>query len=138
MIRVTDTASARMKRLASTSPAEAIGKALHVGAETIAETAKRSILDGAVSGAKHVPSAPGQPPNADTHHLDESIYAGEVIETPGRVQTSVIVDAEYGRHLEFGTSHMEARPFLRPATELNRQSVIHAVAAAVRRHENGR
>src|SRR5688572_17067223 len=72
-------------------------------ADLIATDAKQSIIAGAVSGPSHVPSAPGAPPNADTHRLDRSIHT--IVNPSGRT-VSVVADAPYSAALEFGTSKM--------------------------------
>lgn len=132
MIRLTDNASARLRRIASTPILPALGEELHAAATATAEDAKFSIRDGAISGSGHVPSAPGEPPSNDTGVLADSIVVGDVIETPGQIQTSVIVGAERGLYLELGTSRMEPRPFLVPAMRLQHEPTIGALAARMR------
>lgn len=83
------------------------------------EIAIRGIKGGPASGQQYTRggktvrrSAPGQYPMTDTGRLQSSI---EVKPTKparkmaGRVGTNV----QYGKHLEFGTSKMEKRPWLR-------------------------
>lgn len=137
MITFTDNVSARLRRLATTSPAAALGEELLAGAQAIVEDAQHTIHDGAVSGARHVPSRPGEAPNNDTGELADSIHIREVIETTDRVQTSVIVDAKYGGYLELGTSRIMPRPFLSPATKRQHDAVSGGVLEAKRRHEAG-
>jgi HK97 gp10 family phage protein len=139
MPRVTDNGHvARLERMASRPLVDAIGNALLHGAGLIAESARHSIKDGAISGAGHVPSAPGQPPNADTHDLDQSIHVGELIETTAGVQTAVIADSDHARYLENGTSRIAPRPFLAPATELHRRDVREGIVRAVNGVTRGR
>ena len=109
-----------------------ISQALFAGGEAIQVEAQLSITKDAVSGAGHVPSAPGEPPNADTHHLDNHI------ETVQRAPLIVEVasKAEYSVPLEFGTSKMAARPFMKPATQKKRKAVTELVKRAVQ--ANGR
>lgn len=66
------------------------------------------------------PSAPGQPPAIDTGTLTNSIDT--VVIMRGR-EWRVVVKAEYGRGLEFGTPRIAARPFMRPAAVHIRQRV---------------
>ena len=132
MIRHTDNASARLRRIAATSIIAAFGEELVAAATATAEDAKASIIDGAISGSRHVASAPFDPPNRDSGELDESIHVGDLIETPGQIQTSVIVGAEHGIYLELGTSRMLPRPFLQPATERQRIPLFEALVARVR------
>lgn len=105
-------------------------KALYAAGEVIREDAKQSILAGAVSGAAHVPSLPGQPPNADTHRLDLSL---DTIINESRLSVSVVSRAPYGAFLEFGTSKMAARPYLRPALLRNRNRVVLGQVNAINR-----
>lgn len=44
----------------------------------------------------------------------------------GKLVDRVIVSAEYGAHVEFGTRYMRARPYLIPAFERFRDSFIRA------------
>ena len=75
----------------------------------------------------HRASAPGQPPAIDTGNLINSIEVGDVTPT----QATLGVGAEYAEYLEFGTSRMEARPFLRPAMDENEDEIIAAVRGTV-------
>lgn len=96
-------------------------KALYEAGEVVREDAKRSIIAGSVSGAAHVPSRPGEPPNADTHQLDLSL---DTIINESQLSVSVVSRAPYGAFLEFGTSRMAARPYLRPALLRNRNRIV--------------
>jgi len=127
MIRVTDNHLARLLRMNPARIMPAVGEELRAGAEAIAEDARASVLDGGIPSPHHVASSPGEAPNSDSGYLVSTIHAGEIIETPGSIQTSVGVGAEYGLYLELGTSKMEPRPFLVPATEVNRKDVIDAL-----------
>lgn len=104
-----------------------VGKALFHGAERIKVAAQLSITRGAVSGKNHVPSAPGQPPNQDTGVLADNI---EAVMT-GPLTAEVSSNAGYSRPLEYGTSKMAARPFMRPARDKEEKAVRALVAKAV-------
>lgn len=104
--------------------------ALYAAGQDIELDAERSITEGSVSGAGHVPSLPGQPPNRDTGHLDTNIETTVEAQNPPTVH--VTSHAEYSAALEYGTSKMAERPFLRTATEKNRKKVSGKVADAVR------
>ena len=137
MMRVTDKGhSARLDRLISPAFIAALARALHGGAEAIAEDATESIRAGSISGSGHVPSLPGQAPNADTHDLDQSIHVGELIETPGHIQTAVIADSEHA-WIELGSSKMLPRPYMAPAMIRGRAFVLQRVAAAFNRIMQG-
>ncbi|MCD4509723.1 hypothetical protein LQT97_00600 [Brucella pseudogrignonensis] len=110
--------------------AKQITGALYAAGQDIEIDAEHSITQGAVSGKGHVPSLPGQPPNADTHTLDTNIETTVEAFNPPTVH--ITSHAPYSAALEYGTSKMEERPFMRPATEKNRKKVSGKVADAVR------
>lgn len=119
--------SRRLQQAATRTPQE-VARALYSAGQLVELDAERSITEGAVSGAGHVPSRPGDPPNADTHRLDSNIETE--IAGPGLV--TVTSRAPYSRFLEFGTSRMAARPFMRPALRRNLRRVRQMVGDAVR------
>jgi HK97 gp10 family phage protein len=104
-----------------------ISQAVYDGATVIANEAKRSIRAGAVSGPGHIPSKPGEPPNADTHHLDRSIG----VEQAGELKVTIFANAEYASELEYGTSRMAARPFIQPAINKTRAEVLQLFFGAI-------
>lgn len=106
-----------------------VGKALFAGAETIAVEAQLSITRGSVSGRNHVPSRPGEAPNNDTGVLANNIEAALVEPLKAEVSSN----APYSVPLEYGTSKMAARPFMRPARDAKRREVVQLVKAAVNR-----
>lgn len=120
-------ASARLKRLTSPEAQRQIGAALFAGGQEIEVEAALSITNGAVSGKGHVASAPGQPPNADTHVLDRSIETNQV--APLRVEVSA--NAPWAVPLERGTSKMAERPFMGPAAQRKRAEVTAMVRGAI-------
>lgn len=117
----------RLKRMQRGS--RQIASALYRAGQEIELDAENSITSGSISGKGHVVSAPGQPPNADTRDLDSKIDTVLVSQNPPTVKVSA-----YSGHavpLEYGTSKMEARPFMRPAVARNRAEVTRRVATAV-------
>lgn len=104
-----------------------VGKALFAGGESIQVEAQLSITQGAVSGKNHVPSKPGEPPNQDTGVLSGNI---ETVQK-GPLLVEVSSNAPYSIPLEFGTSKMAARPFMRPARDKKRAEVVALVERAV-------
>ena len=92
---------------------KAAGRVLYVGADMIRAEAHRSISRGSRSGKKHKPSAPGEPPNRDTGVLQAHLRA----ELVSPLEAQVASEAPYAAALEFGTSKMEARPYMRPARD---------------------
>jgi HK97 gp10 family phage protein len=87
--------------------------------------------DAKMSMSPNGPSAPGEPPAVDTGRLRASIThrvegGGYEEKTVGVVGTNV----EYGKHLEFGTVHMAARPWLTPALERHRKEIVDLIKEA--------
>ncbi len=76
----------------------------------------------------HQASAPGEAPAMETGNLVNSIAEELQRKDKTGATAAVIVLAEYGIHLEFGTEDMEPRPFLRPAFDQNRKEIMTAVA----------
>lgn len=73
----------------------------------------------------HLASKAGDPPNTDTGYLASNVFG--VIDTDGH-GGQVESRADYSEALEFGTSKMQARPFLQPALEENRPKIIRMFA----------
>lgn len=112
-----------------------IRRAMTKSAMLVDTTAKMIILRGSKSGSivtkynpsrTHQQSAAGEAPASDTGYLVNSIshevvkeISGQSVEFVGVVSAA----AEYAIHLEFGTTNMEARPFLRPALISNRRKI---------------
>lgn len=103
----------RLRRLSGPQIVRAAGRVLYVGADMIRAEAHRSISAGSVSGKGHVPSKPGEPPNRDTGVLQANIEAQLVKPLVAEVSSN----APYSAPLEFGSSKMAARPFMRPARD---------------------
>jgi len=79
---------------------------------------------------EHMASMAGDAPNTDTSRLTGSIG---VQHKKGSNEAYVSTDLEYAENLEFGTLNMEARPFLGPAEEENRDHLVGAVTRSVQR-----
>lgn len=123
----------RLKRLASPETRQQVGAALYAGGQLIEVHAARLITEGAVSGKGHVASAPGEAPNADTHVLDRNIETVQV--EVDRVEVSS--NAPYAAALEFGTSKVKERPYMRPAVAEKRGEVVDLIRRAVKRIAEG-
>ncbi|MFS0771038.1 HK97-gp10 family putative phage morphogenesis protein [Sphingomonas sp. 1P08PE] len=119
--------SRRLERMRGRGAERLIGQALFVGGNTIQVEAQISITAGAQSGKGHVPSQPGQAPNADTHRLADNI---ETVQ-PAPLRVEVSSNAPYSAALEFGTSKVAARPFMGPAVAAKKDEVIALVARAI-------
>lgn len=109
----------RLKRLSDARIAEVIGAGLYEAADVVRAKAFQSISAGSVSGKGHKPSAPGQPPNRDSGNLQAQLK----IARSGKLKAEVRSEAPYSNALEFGSSKMSARPFLRPARDATRDEV---------------
>jgi HK97 gp10 family phage protein len=115
--------------------------------QLVANDAKRSVARGPKSGhvydtrfvtlgngrvvpigsrPPHQASAPGEAPATDTGRLVASIIASASGLT-GLVEARTL----YAVHLEYGTRHMQARPFMVPAAERNRARIEQMITAAV-------
>lgn len=129
---------ARLKKLAGSDMERTVGKALFAAGEMIQVEAQISITTGSVSGKYHVPSAPGEPPNQDTGVLANNIET--VQKEPLLVEVSS--NAPYSAPLEYGSSKVAARPFMRPARDRKRkeveQLIRRAVATVIKRSGKGR
>lgn len=122
-----DRAVRRIRALAGEGIEKYVGPALFSAGELLATEAQVSITRGSVSGKNHVPSSPGEPPNADTHLLSNSIEVTQ----PKPLLVRVTSQAPYSAALEFGTSKMEARPFMRPARDKTRKEGLALIQRGV-------
>lgn len=102
------------------------GAIVHEASDAVRVEAHHSITAGAVSGKNHVPSRPGEPPNEDTGDLRSKVTNRRT----GVLAAEVRADAAHSARLEFGTSKMAARPFMRPARD---KAAAGAVEEGVRR-----
>lgn len=106
-----------------------VARALMQAGHDIEMDAELSITRGSISGPGHIPSAPGEPPNADTRFLDGNIETK--LERPAPPKVSVTSHAPYSAALEYGTEKMEARPYMRPALEKNREAIAKYVKGGI-------
>lgn len=122
----------RLKNLRSQRMAREVTAVLYAAGQQVELDAEHSITSGSISGKGHIPSLPGEPPNADTRHLDTNI---ETYIVPNKRNPTVHVEskAEYSAFLEFGTSKMAERPFMRPALQRNREKIEQLVKSAISR-----
>lgn len=113
-----DTVNGRMRGFKSSAFWQAVSEALYESADAVRAEADNSIVRGSASGHsggkhQHVPSKPGQPPNNDTGGLRNSISVAQLSPLTARVKA----DAPHAAALEFGTSKMAERPYMRPARD---------------------
>lgn len=131
MVKITGAKAhkARLNRIRGAGMVREAGKAVYAAADYLSTEAALSITAGAVSGAGHVASLPGDPPMADTHVLDRSIHT----EKTGPLSANSVADAPYAADLELGNSKVAARPFMQPAAQKTRPIAQRLVAEAVKR-----
>ena len=87
-----------------------------------------ALIEGEKRSKPHTASAAGDAPNTDTGRLVGSI----AVENPRRGTSFVGTSVEYGKYLEFGTSKMAARPWLRPAMERNQAKLTENITNAIK------
>ena len=97
--------------------------ALHAVAETVVAEARLRLGSAGAS-----PSAPGETPADPSGALAASLA---VVETPDGFAAAA--SSTYAHFLEYGTTRMAARPFLRPAAEATGDEARRILAAAFAR-----
>lgn len=129
MPRITGTqgVAIRLSRITDENMVRKVGQALFAGGELIRAEAFHMISEGSVSGKGHIASLPGEAPNRDSGVLQAHI---EAVQT-GPLSAEVSSNAPYASALEFGTSKMAERPYMRPATQRKRKDVVAGVRASV-------
>ena len=129
----------RLRRLTAPSAMKAIAGVIHAGADSIRAVAYQSISRGSASGNsggkhQHVASRPGEPPNRDTGDLQANLKTVK----DGPLSAQVVSEAEHAAPLEFGTSNMEARPYLRPARDKMEPEIRADMARRINRIVKGK
>jgi hypothetical protein len=118
---------ARLRKLSSPATTMLVDQALYAGGQIIQVAAQVSITAGAVSGKNHVPSKPGEAPNADTHQLADGIVTRRV----GPLVVEVASTAPHAR-IEWDWGNVAARPYMRPARDAHKAEVANLVTKALR------
>lgn len=136
----------RLEQMRNLSPiGRAVGRACGIVQKDIMESMRDTPTreEGVIthnSRIPHHPSLPNNPPAVDTGTLKDSITfsveegEGKIV---GRVG-SIWKQPPYGFYLEFGTSRMIQRPWLRPAMKRNWEVVKETIKEAVEEVINGR
>lgn len=113
-----------------------IGAALARSVVKLNAYAKEKIQGGSRSGrvyrrrtVTHQSSAPGEFPKSDTGQLASSLFFNL---STDRLSARWGTSLNYGKFLEFGTSTMLSRPWMRPSFAANRDSITADVAREVR------
>lgn len=104
---------ARLRKLAGPEGTRIGGDVVYWGADKIRAEAYRLVSTGSVSGKGHVASSPGEPPNREFGVLQANFETART----GRLTAEFRSKAPYAAALEFGTSKMSARPYVRPARD---------------------
>jgi HK97 gp10 family phage protein len=91
----------------------------------ILETPKTGVMYGS-----HQASAPGEPPASETGRLILSFRVTTELDDV-RPKVRVSTQSLYAKYLEYGTSRMAARPFMRPALATIRRDVLKQVGGEV-------
>lgn len=124
----------------SDSPKRPLQAAALAGANTLREHLARE-LSSSGSGIwwSHLParsSAPGEYPARQTGRLVESLRTG-VVDSPANQGRAVLgagrnLPRHYAFYLEYGTAHMEPRPFMRRSAEQYSVEVYRSVRSEIR------
>lgn len=89
-------------------------------------------IDGVGNGADTVKASAKEKAPKDIHNLENAIDRDEVWNKNGKITAHVGVsvtglfneaDGRYGRMQEYGTSKMQANPYLRPALNENKKKI---------------
>ncbi len=105
-----------------------LARAVAESAAALRDTARDLVARPGTAGR----SAPGEPPRLDSGELRDSIFA-----RAQGLRAEVGTDLAYGRHLEFGTVRVAARPWLHPAFEASKARIKARLAEAARRALRG-
>ena len=115
-----------------------LGKSLSQCCATIQREAMEEMRDTTVDESKtygkkgHHPSVPGAFPSVDSGTLRRSVtYQVDEKNLVGYVGSN-LKDPPYGAFLEYGTSRMKPRPWLKPATEKSKETIEKILAGAVK------
>lgn len=129
MVKITgrDRVSAKLRGIGGQDTIRKVGSALFAAGDLIAAEAAHSLTVNSQGGKHHVASLPGQPPNEDLGTLRKNIEVVQV--APLRVEVSS--NAPYARALEYGTSRMGERPYMRPAVAKKKAEAVALVRQAV-------
>jgi HK97 gp10 family phage protein len=99
-----------------------LGRAVVAGGFVLETAVKISMSAASHTGRRyggHQASAPGETPAVDTGVLVNSISTELESSSATDAWAQVGTDKEYGEFLEFGTSKMAPRPFMRPGYDNN-------------------
>ena len=118
-----------------------LGRAVMAGGQ-IVEGAAKLLMRGPKSGRIYPPkghqaSAGGEAPAIDTGNLANSISTELLSSDSNSAWAQVGTGVEYAEPLEFGTSTMEARPFMRPAFDNNEAKIEEIIRKIAKQNIEG-
>lgn len=133
-IRNLDRLQAKLVRI-SRDADNAVTNAIRLSVGEMEGYAVRKIQRGGSTGRSykrgsitHIASSPGQFPNTDTGGLVKSIFS----RASGLVGVFGSENLNYAGFLEFGTSKMAARPWLRPTWNFHKDKINKRIRDAVK------
>jgi HK97 gp10 family phage protein len=115
-----------VKEVLDAMSGDRLGRAVMAGGFVLETAVKVSMSATSHSGkmyGSHRASAPGETPAVDTGVLVNSINTQLVSSSDTEAIAEVGTGVLYSEFLEFGTSRMEARPFMRPAFDNNEAKI---------------
>ena len=124
----------KLDKLGVTTP-QVMQEALVISGKKVQREAKILINTSSPSGkfyGKHRASAAGEAPATDTGNLVRNI---KVKEERQSVKVGILDQrAIYGAYLEFGTSKIAPRPWLKPATDMSRDFIKKSFTIALKKN----
>lgn len=129
-----------VKEVLESLSGDQLGRAVMAGAFVLETKIKVSMSASSHSGkmyAGHRASAPGETPAVDTGNLVNSIKSELVSSSDTDAWANVGTGVEYAEYLEFGTSRMESRPYMRPAYDENVEQITETVKTWAKRQIDG-
>jgi hypothetical protein len=141
MVKITGSKefSSRLSALGGPRATATIGRALFEAGQQIENEAAISMTRGRAEvqdKKKHVPSRPGEPPAVLYGDLRRSLETVQL----GPATVEVSADDPKSVWLEYGTSRMAERPYMRPAvanTEAERQELFARLAVNLAKGDDG-
>jgi len=121
---------AHLKKRATTIAKKNVRKVVSRATMMVESTAQESIKQKGTGrsytrkGITHTASAAGNPPATDSGFLGQNITMNVTSKPDGSVIGQVISASPYSKALEFGTTNMQARPFMQPALNKNKNKIL--------------
>ena len=129
-----------VKEILASMRGDRLGQIVMAGGFILEGAVKISMSATAHSGrryGKHQASAPGETPAVDTGNLANSINTVLASSSETQAESQVGTGVEYAEPLEFGTSKMEARPFMRPGYDENEAKIRETILKMAKQNIEG-